>query len=362
MADQLTSLEDLKRRILQSEDVKSDDLIELVKLENERQASRSTWQSVLPWAAIVTSLGTAVVVLLEQRYESSRAESEQSYNLALAERQYMQEFAAGIFDVEGVDPDERRIEQRRRICITAKLGAFQYPDYIIGLPASDDGYAAAQTARLNEDFQCNELEGDDLLPESLPNPPIITYENHDPSNADIPLDDLLDDLRASESSIRRGARTALANRGPNIVRPAMDRVLALPGTYRLDLGVTVALTEMMRENINRRPEIINRLTETDLAYLARLATNSDRTIRIYAAEFLFDLGDTRLLDIALQLWSERENSNSRFNLALIIKGASPHVSLSDRERWIAETEALLGQVGPQTDELLEEALGFLQQG
>ncbi len=169
---------------------------------------------------------------------------------------------------------------------------------------------------------------------------------------------LVSDLLAEDAGTRRSARSALASLGPGLLRPAMD-VLNHPRPYRIKLGLVVAITEMMRENMGSRERMISELTAADLEILVKLAGNSDRTIRIYAREFLFDLGDPRVLDIAIDLFSNLSDNNARYNLVLIMKGASPYVTAANAPMVRDALKTMLRKVGPKTDALIKQAIDRL---
>ncbi|MBL3564669.1 hypothetical protein JMM59_06575 [Rhodovulum sulfidophilum] len=170
---------------------------------------------------------------------------------------------------------------------------------------------------------------------------------------------LLTQLESPETATRRTARTRLAGLGTGLVRPAMAELLNPDLTYRLQLGLVVALTEMLRDNKRARGDIITMIDDAALTELLRLATNNDRTIRVYAGEFLYDLGDPRVFVLAPEVWNSGISDSGRFNLALALKGAAPFVAGSDKAQASSLAQSWIGQVGPRTDDLLRDALRFL---
>ncbi len=173
------------------------------------------------------------------------------------------------------------------------------------------------------------------------------------------LRDLLVQLESANPATRRTARSALARMGIGLVRPAMTELLAPDVSYRLRLGLVVALTEMLRENKRERATIILVIEPAALAELLRLATDPDRTIRVYAGEFLFDLGDPRVFELVQNVWNSTESDDGRFNLALAMKGAAPFVPREQVGAARFLISGNLGVVGPKTDELLNEAMRLL---
>lgn len=176
---------------------------------------------------------------------------------------------------------------------------------------------------------------------------------------DLDILSLLENLTSDDTTTRRGARTELASKGLALVRPAVLALAEEDISYRRRLGVVVALTEMMRENKNQRRLIADLLRPDDLGLLLEAATDADRTIRIYAGEFLFDLGDPRTFDMALKAWPGISDDNGRYNLVLVMKGAAPDIEPERADTARERLESLLGQVGPKTDTLIREAIALL---
>ncbi len=177
------------------------------------------------------------------------------------------------------------------------------------------------------------------------------------------IQSLLDSLESDDTTTRRRSRSLLGNLGLAIVRPLMITISDDTASYRTQLGILVALTEMMRKNKSSRSQISNLLQPDDLETLLQFAIDDDRTIRIYASEFLFDLGEPQLFNPALTLWNKPSTSdNGKYNLALIFKGLASYVSAGDREDFKKKLQSLLGTVGAKTDVLLNKAITRLGRG
>lgn len=170
---------------------------------------------------------------------------------------------------------------------------------------------------------------------------------------------LLTQLESSDTAMRRAARTELAGLGTGLVRPAMGELLSSDLSYRSRMGLVVALTEMLRDNKRFRSDIITLIDDDALTEMLRLATSDDYTIRVYAGEFLYDLGDPRVFTLAPEVWFSDISDNGRFNIALAMKGAAPFVAVSDRAQASSLAQSWIGKVGPKTDDLLRDVLGFL---
>ncbi len=138
-------------------------------------------------------------------------------------------------------------------------------------------------------------------------------------SADIPK--LLEALQSEDSEVRRVARSTLALVQTQDIAKLLQHARENPGNYRAELGVSVALTEMLRRDKTLRDKIV--LTEADIELLLNYATNADRTLRIYAGEFLFDMGKPEITKLALQRLKARPDSappewdNALYNLLFV---------------------------------------------
>jgi len=139
----------------------------------------------------------------------------------------------------------------------------------------------------------------------------------------------LGDLTAESSAIRTDARRAIGETGIPAIRPLMNEWKRHSGVYRVRLGSVVSLVEMMRAMKSRRKEIGAVLSDDDLRLIATAAVDDDRTVRVYASEFLYDLADPRFIPIALDLLPSA-NDDGRYNLALVLRSVADEISPSER--------------------------------
>lgn len=70
-----------------------------------------------------------------------------------------------------------------------------------------------------------------------------------------PLDQLLKDIESKNVLTRRTARDFLADHGPEAVKPLLNAFAAQDASYRTRLGVLVGLTQMLRDNKDKRKSI-----------------------------------------------------------------------------------------------------------
>lgn len=172
------------------------------------------------------------------------------------------------------------------------------------------------------------------------------------------VDALIADLESESAAVRREARIALAAIGEPAVVPMMDYWESRPGSYPVRLGVSTALTEFLRGHKGDRRSIAALLTDSHLRLLAAAAGDPDRTLRIYASEFLYDLGDPRVVPIAIELFPGATD-DGRYNLIVVIRGAVPDLGAEER-RQLAETlKVWQGMVGPNTQKLIAAVMGDL---
>lgn len=172
------------------------------------------------------------------------------------------------------------------------------------------------------------------------------------------IDRLLNDLESDSAAVRRDARMTLSSLGQAAVRPMLTYWEQNPDSDRIRLGVSVALTEFLRDHKDQRRAVSALLTDSQLRLLAIAATDPDRTLRIYAAEFLFDLGDTRIVPIAQSLFPDASD-DGRYNLILIIRGAVPDLSPPQRTALVGTLRGWQAIVGPRTQELIASVVNDL---
>ena len=168
---------------------------------------------------------------------------------------------------------------------------------------------------------------------------------------DANIDALLADLESESAAVRREARIELAALGEAAIVPMMNYWQRRPDSYPVRLGVSTALTEFMRSHKGDRHDIAALLTDSHLTLLAAAAGDPDRNLRIYASEFLYDLGDKRVVPIAETLFPAASD-DGRYNLVVVIQGAVPDLGAEER-RALAETlRTWQGMVGPNTQKLI----------
>jgi len=161
------------------------------------------------------------------------------------------------------------------------------------------------------------------------------------------------ELDSDSTAARRDARKALSEMGPEIIAELADDLLRPDVSYRTRLGIIVAFTEMLREHKDQRVEIAASIDDALLSALVQASADSDRTIRIYASEFLYDLGDPRSVPLALSAFDTADD-NGRYNLMLVVQGAYPYLEAADKQSTDSALKGIYSRVGAKTQELIKQ--------
>ncbi|GAB2853302.1 hypothetical protein GCM10027277_22120 [Pseudoduganella ginsengisoli] len=154
------------------------------------------------------------------------------------------------------------------------------------------------------------------------------------------------------SHVRRSARTSLAEEGLPAVEPLLSNFAEGHDNYQTRLGTVVTLTEMIRKNKSMRPEIIGRLSEDDIRRLTDAVADEDKTIRVYASEFLYELGDPRTID-AVQRIYHHASEDGRYNLLLVLKGAIPYSNAMQKREAALFASRIRAEAPPRTSALAQ---------
>ena len=171
------------------------------------------------------------------------------------------------------------------------------------------------------------------------------------------LDRALRNLQSKDTDIRRSARLVVSKAAPEdvayILKYVREKLKKTQDIYRTKLGVSLALTEMLRRNKSLRDRM--RLETADLEMLLDFAGSDDRTLRIYAGEFLFDLESREVTKLALPRAVTATNDDARYNWILVSKGGWLRMSAAEKAKLKSTIEQLrvLSKALPKTAELLK---------
>jgi len=166
-------------------------------------------------------------------------------------------------------------------------------------------------------------------------------------------------LSSDSIQARRDARVALSVFGLPMVRPMLDAMRT--DDYQLQLGGAVALTLYLRDNKPLAPQVEAVMNADDFTLLVKLSSSQDRTLRVYASEFLFDLGSPLSIAPAIARIEELRGQTPRnddgiYNIILVLKGAYPRAADDQKAAIKQELTGLLGQIGDKTDKLIHTIL------
>ncbi len=167
------------------------------------------------------------------------------------------------------------------------------------------------------------------------------------------IESLLYDLESEIAIVRRNARRQLTALGKQAIVPMMDHWERRSGVYRVRLGISVALTEYLRDHKNERKQISALLSENDILNIAWAAGDRDRTLRIYASEFLYDLGDPRVIAAADTVFPASDD-DGRYNLVLILSGTVNDINATERAELARKLAVWRRLVGPNTQALIDK--------
>jgi hypothetical protein len=168
------------------------------------------------------------------------------------------------------------------------------------------------------------------------------------------IEEIFADLGSGVASVRRAARDELASKGPRVVDATMQYLREHDSEYSIRLGILVALTTMLRNDKSLAQEVSNHLAPEDLEIIVKGLNDPDRTIRIYAGEFLFDLGDPRIVPLALAAAGDADASPDGLYLSIfVIKGAHHRLSPSEKQTTREKLQAIRPKAGPETQRLID---------
>lgn len=150
---------------------------------------------------------------------------------------------------------------------------------------------------------------------------------------------LIEDLKSEEIYRRRNARDILVSAGPS----AVDQLAAAftsansrsVDDYRMRVGTTYVLSEMLRSDETLRTDISAALTADDFSYFVDAASDEDKTIRYQAAEFLYLLQDPRSVSFSVDAL-KRVDDLSADNQVLILRQSADELDDAKKDALIEE--------------------------
>lgn len=168
---------------------------------------------------------------------------------------------------------------------------------------------------------------------------------------------LLKDLESRSTFVRRSARDGLGKSGVTDLSVILNHWRANQDSYRVRLGVLVALSKMLSENKSLNKEISQQLSDGDIRGIVSDLSNTEPTIRVYASEFLFDLADPRAAPLIIDELS-RANEKIAKDLVHALEGSYNFLPQSERDAVNVGLSEIQSTVTPKIQEL---SSGILEQ-
>jgi len=180
----------------------------------------------------------------------------------------------------------------------------------------------------------------------------------DSGRIDLPL--LIERLKSEDAATRRGARDALSNAPLDSIPAIMRAFREQFSNYQMRLGICVALAQMLRGDKKKGPAISaqldheDRIRLPDRNLLLDAAGDQDRTVRVYATEFLFDLADAQVAKLAISRAADTDNDDARYNWLFVAQGGWLQLSAADRRSLEGPLNKVKDRAGAKTKALAEQ--------
>ncbi len=113
-----------------------------------------------------------------------------------------------------------------------------------------------------------------------------------------PYDELLKDLNSPSAHTRRTARNELAVVGVHHIPELMTEFSSAKANYRTQLGIAVALSEMMQKGLVDPETMQSQIDDRQIEFLASAVAHKDPTLSNVATQFAKQLGDPRMIPVA----------------------------------------------------------------
>lgn len=166
------------------------------------------------------------------------------------------------------------------------------------------------------------------------------------------ITDTVNLLKSDDTILRRSARDTLSTIPPSQISTLLDNTRNNFEDYRIRLGVSVALAQMLRNNKNQARLVASQLKPEDLNLLLDAAGDQDRTVRAYATEFLFDLGDPVAAKLAIQRASSSDDPRARYNWLFTAQDGWQQLSADERKTLVPVLDSISSGSGQQTQDLV----------
>lgn len=146
-------------------------------------------------------------------------------------------------------------------------------------------------------------------------------------------------LESEDTFVRRNARDTLALAGTAAIRPLFQAWHAKPDEYRLKLGATYALNEMLHADPEKRAAISAEISSEDFPLLVDAASDPDKTVRFQAAEFLYLLEDPRSVELSVEAAKQASDNATATNQILILRQSAQSLAPDAKSGIVEQLQA-----------------------
>ncbi len=172
------------------------------------------------------------------------------------------------------------------------------------------------------------------------------------ANRTYPIEFWIKGLASDDVVLRRGSRSALGNFGTAAVPPLMKVFRERKSAYRIALGTTVALWNMLNEGRSSAKELQGLLSDKDVAALTRLVGHRDKTMRIHATNLAVALLDPRAVSTVLDVLKSSRNDNGKYNAALTLEALFGRLDKQAQASTSQRLKAIYPALGSKTQKIL----------
>jgi hypothetical protein len=164
--------------------------------------------------------------------------------------------------------------------------------------------------------------------------------------------DLINDLLSDNPDVRRLARDRLAAQGPSVIRPLMDRAIAMTASndrlaFRMQVGAAVVIDTMLSNKGRQVPPatVSRQLNARDFGALVSWTLNNDLSLRDPAVRVVANTADVAALHQLMQAIENQTDATIIFNTAWILRQSAQR--LRSNAPVLAEIKQLARQLRPR---------------
>ncbi|MBW8635826.1 hypothetical protein K1W69_01400 [Hoeflea sp. WL0058] len=159
-------------------------------------------------------------------------------------------------------------------------------------------------------------------------------------------DELLRDLNSPSAHTRRTARNDLAVAGVHHIPELMTEFSSPKATYRTQLGIAVALSEMMQKGVVKPETMRSQIADRQIQFLADAVAHKDPTLSNVATQFAKQLGDPRMIPQTESKFS-RATQLGQKNLMEVTGSATFNANNEQRDQAVEWFKTVDSQLKPE---------------